>query len=99
MVNKLKEKWGISSNVQLILILIVFSLAGSTVTFIRKYIFFLIGIKESTPFWIKALVYIPLIVPIYYISLLSFAYVFGQWDFFYTKVINTFKRVFKAKNK
>lgn len=84
-VQKLKNKWGISSNWDFIVIMIVFSLAGMMISVCRPIIFHFLGIKDETPFWIKALIYIPLIPPIYQIFLLFFGTVFGQFKFFWEK--------------
>ena len=45
---KLKEKWGITSNFQLIIILLVFSITGSIAVFITKPILNLIGLDGKT---------------------------------------------------
>ena len=82
---KLKTKWNIDSNWDLIVIMIVFSLAGMSISFVRKPIFHLIGITEHTPLWIKILVYIPLIPPIYQVNLLVYGFVLGQFNFFWEK--------------
>ena len=81
----LKEKWEIGSNVDLFMIMLVFSLAGSAISFVRKPIFHALGITEHTPFWIKVLVYLPLIPPIYQINLLIFGAILGQFKFFWEK--------------
>lgn len=84
-VNRLKEKWGISSNFDFIAIMVVFSLAGMAVSVCRKPIFAALGITRQTPFWIKTVVYIPLIVPVYQISLIIFGSLLGQFNFFWEK--------------
>lgn len=85
MLAHLKKKWGIESNWDFFLIMLIFSLAGMMVTLTRKPVFALIGITPQTRFWIKAVVYIPLIVPIYQASLLFFGLIFGQFAFFWEK--------------
>lgn len=85
MFEKLKKKWQITSNVDFVLIMLVFSLAGMAIGFVRRPIFHLIGITPHTPFWIKAAVYIPLIVPIYQLNLIIFGSLLGQFNFFWEK--------------
>ena len=85
MMERLKRKWGIDSNWDFFLIMLIFSLAGMMVSVTRRPIFALVGITPRTPFWIKALVYIPLIVPIYQLSLLFFGFILGQFSFFWEK--------------
>jgi hypothetical protein len=84
-VQKLKEKWKIASNLDLLLIMLVFSLAGVGVSLGRKPIFALLGITSRTPLWIKICVYLPLVVPLYQISLVFFGFLLGQFDFFWNK--------------
>ena len=84
-VQRLKNKWGITSNWDFFLICLVFSLAGMMVSVCRPLVFHLIGITNKTPLWIKILVYIPLIVPIYQISLILFSLPLGQFPFFWAK--------------
>lgn len=66
------------------MIMIVFSLAGMGVTFIRKPLFVMLGL-DTWPLWLQILVYIPLVMPIYQISLMFFACVCGQFSFFWNK--------------
>lgn len=83
-VTKLKNKWNITTNRDFILIMIVFSLAGMSIGFERKIVFHLFGIDKD-PLWVKILVYVPLIVPIYQVNLLIFGFLLGQFKFFLEK--------------
>lgn len=82
---RLKSKWNIQSDRDFWLIMLTFSLAGMSIMSIRTIIFPLIGIKATTPLWIKILVYIPLFLPIYQLALLFFGFVLGQFPFFWEK--------------
>jgi hypothetical protein len=82
---KLKEKWGIKSNFDFIMIMLSFSLAGSMISVCRPPIFHLLGITNTTPMWEKVLIYIPLIPPIYQVFLLVFGTILGQFNFFWEK--------------
>lgn len=83
-VSRLKTKWNISTNKDFILIMVVFSLAGMAIGFERKVVFHLFGIDKD-PLWVKILVYVPLIVPIYQLNLLVFGFLLGQFRFFWEK--------------
>jgi len=85
MIQKLKKKWNIQSDWDFIFIMLVFSLAGMAITFVRKPIFYAIGITGQPPLWIKILIYIPLIVPIYQLNLIIFGTLLGQFKFFWEK--------------
>ena len=64
---------------------VVFALAGMSIGFERKPIFDLLGITPETAFWIKVVVYIPLIIPLYQLNLIVFGFLLGQFDFFWEK--------------
>lgn len=89
-VEKLKSKWGITSNRDFILIMIAFSLAGMMISICRPPLFHLLGIDRK-PMWEKTLIYIPLIPPIYWIFLLIWGAILGQfrffWDFFSKRMV------------
>ena len=84
-VSRMKQKWGITSNIDFILIMLVFSLAGMMVSVCRKPIFAFLWITRQTPLWVKVIVYIPLIIPLYQISLIIFGFLLGQFPFFWEK--------------
>ena len=82
---KLKHKWAINSNRDLLLICLTFSLAGICILRERPLVFHAIGIQDTAPFWLKALVYVPLIFPLYQVNLLLFGSLLGQFAFFWDK--------------
>jgi len=91
MMDSLKEKWGIESNLQIILIMVVFSLAGMAITQCRAPVFRLFGLTETTPLWIKTVVYIACVFPMYQFFLLVFGTLFGQFRFFWEKEKKMFR--------
>lgn len=94
MLTKLKRKWNIQSNFQLLLILIVFSVTGSASLIVRKAAFDWIGISPETSLWIKFPLYILIIFPAYQILFLVIGALFGQLRFardFEKKVFSRFK--------
>ena len=82
MFEKLKKRWNIQSNFQVVIILTVFAITGSATVYIKKLIFDLIGITSETHLWIKVAVYIPVILAVYNILLLIIGFLFGQFRFF-----------------
>ena len=101
MIDKLKNKWNIQSNWDFIAIMLVFSLAGMSIGFFRRPIFHALGITAETPLWIKVVIYIPLIVPIYQMNLIIYGFLLGQFKFFWEKEKKLAKfllRPFMAKN-
>jgi hypothetical protein len=80
---RLKKKWGIESNFQLILIMLVFAIAGTSILYLRPLIFRLFGISPEWPFLLKAILYLLLVTPVYFIVLMTTATVLGQFRFFW----------------
>lgn len=81
MLKRLKRKWNIKSNVQLVLILIVFSVTGSAALIFRRMVFEWIGINGDTSLWIKVPLYVLIIFPAYQILFLLIGTLFGQFRF------------------
>lgn len=84
-IDKFKTKWGINSTLDIVLILVVFSLAGMFVLKINKIVMDFIGITPDEPFFIRAITHIILILPIYQLLLLFFGFCLGQFQFFWNK--------------
>lgn len=81
--NKLKSHWEIESNWQVFVILLVFACTGLTAVYIRKFVFTLLGIAESDPFWFKTLIWFVTVLPLYNVFLLLYGAIFGQFRFFW----------------
>ncbi len=83
--NKLKERWGIDSNSQLIVIFVVFAITGSSAAKLAAPVCEFFGIyKETSPWYIYWSVRIALIFPLYQLLLVSFGWLFGQFNFFWS---------------
>ena len=84
MLQKLKERWGISSNFQLTVIFIVFGITGSMSVKLGQP---LLDYLKVTPEKMSGLLYytlrIAIIFPLYQILLLFFGTVFFQFRFFW----------------
>lgn len=93
MVKFLKNRWKIESNLQFLAILIVFSITGMSTLWVRKGVWWLIGIEPATPFWIKLLMYIFIIFPAYQIMQLLYGFLFGQFKFFWEFEKKMFRRI------
>ncbi len=99
MFGKLKKRWGILSNFQVIIILVVFSITGSAAVYVKKVVFDLLGIDSQTSLWIKIPMYVITILPAYQILLLIFGSALGQFRFFYNFQKKSFGRFFRKKDK
>ena len=82
--NKLKQRWGITSNYQLVIIFIVFAINGSLSARISYYLMGLIGItKENTHWTFYYIILLVLVLPLYPFMLMGFGWLFGQSIFFF----------------
>lgn len=89
--NKLKKRWGITSNRQLVIIFIVFGITGSLATIIAEPLTLLLGI--STDYWLFWPLRILLIIPIYQLILVVVGWIFGEFNFFKNFVKKMFQRI------
>ncbi|OUX21999.1 MAG: diacylglyceryl transferase [Euryarchaeota archaeon TMED255] len=90
---KLKERWGITSNFQIIIIFIVFGITGSVSAVISGPLTeYLIGEANINSF-IKFLIRIIVLTPIYQVLLLFFGLIFFQFNFFF-KFVKKFLSLF-----
>jgi len=87
---KLKQRWGIDSSFQIIIICIVFAITGSSSVYVAKPFLAWIGLERasfSDAFLWGGLVYwtlrLAVIFPFYQILLVVFGWVFGQFRFFW----------------
>jgi len=82
--DKFKKKWGINNTLDIVLILIVFSLAGMSIVFVRKPLFFILGINDSH-LVVKTVLYLLIVFPCYQAFLLIYGALLGQFGFFWDK--------------
>ncbi len=80
----LKSKWGINSNFQLIIILIVFAINGSLSAKISSFLMQKMDItKDNIHFILYYVILILLVLPLYPFMLMIFGYLFGQSKFLF----------------
>ncbi len=81
---KLKEKWGITSNFQLIIIFFIFSVTGSLSLWVAKPLLDFIGLdKAALSPWVFWPIRISIIFPIYQVLIVIIGVLFGQFKFFW----------------
>ena len=81
---KLKDKWNIKSNIQLIIILIVFAITGSTSLVVSEPILEFLGITStSMSSWIFTPLRLIIVFPVYQLLILVIGFLFGQFNFFW----------------
>ncbi|WP_308992590.1 DUF6787 family protein [Mariniflexile litorale] len=81
---KLKERWGIEQNWQIIIILIVFAITGSTASYIGEPILNYLNISSESfgtfGYWVTRII---LLFIMYQFMLVFFGWLFGQYRFFW----------------
>tara|TARA_A100000164_G_C21277085_1_gene482830 strand:- start:156 stop:452 length:297 start_codon:yes stop_codon:yes gene_type:complete len=94
MLNKLKTRWGINSNLQILKIFIVFGITGSTAAWLSEPICNFFGINTDNLniiiYWFARII---LITVVYQFILIFVALLFGEFKFFWRfvkKFINLF---------
>tara|TARA_A200000113_G_scaffold217232_1_gene223422 strand:+ start:2343 stop:2639 length:297 start_codon:yes stop_codon:yes gene_type:complete len=84
MLSKLKTRWGINSNLQLLKIFIVFGITGSTAAWISEPICNFFGINTDNLniliYWLARII---LITVVYQFILIFVALLFGEFKFFW----------------
>ena len=93
-IETLRQRWGLDTLRQVILVLIVFSCTGFTVLFIKEPLVDLIRGDAEKQWWMTV-VYFLLILPVYNVLLLAFGFVFGQFRFFWKYEKKLLKRLGK----
>ena len=90
---ELKKRWGIESNLQLIIIFIVFAITGSASAWLSKPFCFWLGItKLDLGGWFTP-IRLLLIFPIYQVLLVLIGFLFGQYKFFWAFEKKMLKRM------
>jgi hypothetical protein len=101
--NKLKQRWGISSNWQILIIFIVFGLTGSSSLFVAKPVLEFIGLTRmsfSSDLWGGVSYHalrLLMVFPVYQVLLVGYGWVFGQFRFFWQFEKNMLSRMGFAK--
>lgn len=90
---KLKERWGVESPWQVLVILFIFSITGMTALYVRKLFFALFGFDAQTPMWEKVVVWIVTVIPSYQILFLAYGFLLGQFEFVWEFEKNSVRRI------
>ena len=80
---RVKKKWNIDSNIQFVIIMIVFAITGSFSVYVSKPILCVLNINQESLGLLYYPVRVLIIFPIYQISILVIGTLFGQFIFFW----------------
>ncbi|MEN6454001.1 MAG: DUF6787 family protein [Prolixibacteraceae bacterium] len=81
------------SNLQLFIILFVFSISGSITLFVKAYILSWINYSPEWPVYIKILTWLFIVVPVYQLTLITTGTLLGQFEFFWRFEKKTIRRL------
>lgn len=102
--NKLKQRWGIESNFQVLVIIMVFAITGSSSLFVARPLLELLGFARwnfAPEFFWGGISYHSLrflaIFPIYQLLLVTYGWIFGQHRFFWAFEKKMLNRIGLAK--
>ena len=82
MFEKLKKKWKVT-NLDLVLILCVFAVTGTTTAIISRYITSWVGLTPDSPLWQRAGLRAMMLIFGYQVIILIVSVPFGQFKFFW----------------
>ena len=80
---RLKERWNITSNFQLGVIFLVFAITGSAAAYLSKPVCELLGITKDHLGYFFLPFSLLIIFPIYQLMLVFNGFIFGQFKFFW----------------
>lgn len=90
---KLKQRWGLTSNFQLFIVFVVFAITGSLSSYLSKPVTAFLGItKDNLSPWLYWSFRLLIIFPVYQVLLVLIGAIFGQFKFFW----NFEKKMLKA---
>lgn len=92
MMDRLKKRWGVASTRDVVVIFIVFSLAGSSILYVKRPLYRLLHVPSD----LSLLVSLFLTIGIYQALLLAWGAVFGQFRFFWEKEKKLFRLLVRS---
>jgi hypothetical protein len=98
-IDKLKRKWKLESAAQVVWVLIVFACTGLSALFLKKPIMQFLAGADGETVSASVIYYVFIMTPMYNVLLLAYAFVFGQFNFFWEFEKRLFRRIFGSKTK
>jgi hypothetical protein len=95
-ISKLKSRWNLKSTTDVMIVLLVFALTGTTVLVIKRPLLSSLGEEVVDNIWFSVAYYI-LILPIYNIFLLFYGFLLGRFKFFWEFEKRFFNRILGKK--
>lgn len=80
---KLESRWGVKGWVQILIILVVFAVTGSSSVYVGRWVMSVLGMTSDMTWYIWYPVRILVVFFAYQLLLLMYAFLFGQFKFFW----------------
>lgn len=99
---KLKLRWEVKSNWDVVVILLVFACTGFSVMYLKRWLYDLLGLNADASAWLRWGLAVVVILPIYQVILLIWGWIWGKFDFFWRfekKMIARLSGLFKRKER
>ena len=93
MIEKLKQRWNVKNGWDVVVILLVFACTGFSILYIKRALFELVGLDDTTAAWIRWTVNIIVILPLYQVVLLAWGWIWGKFTFFWEFEKRMFGRI------
>lgn len=93
MIEKLKQRWNVKNGWDVVVILLVFACTGFSILYIKRALFELVGLDDTTAAWIRWTVNIIVILPLYQVVLLAWGWIWGKFAFFWEFEKRMFGRI------
>lgn len=93
-----KKKWG-KSDLEIVLIMVIFAMTGFSFLFVKPVVFEWIGYHHIESGFLKVIMYILIMYPLYQVLLLIWGSMFGQFRFFWSFLGKMNKRLIPVARK
>jgi len=93
MIEKLKQRWNVKNGLDVVIILVVFACTGFSILYIKRFLFELVGLTDSSPSWLRWTINIVIILPLYQVVLLAWGWIWGKFIFFWEFEKRMFSRI------
>ncbi len=80
---KLKERWNVKTGWDVVIILLVFACTGFSILYLKRLIYGWIGLDAQSAAWLRWLVALVVVLPLYQVVLLVWGWLFGKFTFFW----------------
>jgi hypothetical protein len=101
MLEGLKQRWNVKNGFDVVIILVVFACTGFSILYIKRALFEIAGLDDSTPKWLRWTINIVIILPLYQVVLLAWGWVWGKFSFFWEfekRMLSRIGMLFGKKN-